>query len=310
MVTQKDFNLTIFELLKNGKNPAKISKELNISLPRISFYLRKFEKEGLIIKEGYGSWRVIKEVKVDTKYGKNLKPDFIRGHAFIFKIIFHRKLRCWNNRIELLRKNGIDFKLVGLTKNIPQIIVLGRKVWLCKDNIRIFERKENSFYADSSIESRKKAYVNCLNIIRKLENTLKMSFKGATVDICREHYSLIKNGLAIHCNKNKEKIRVKDEKGEWLIVDDSLEQGGELETIGKKALINNKNLQSWWNDNKKHNFEVTPTFILNSMNGIMNNQLVFDKNMASHIDVIKKMGEAVDELRKEIRSLNNAKKMS
>ena len=59
-------------------------------------------------------------------------------------------------------------------------------------------------------------------------------------------------------------------------------------------------MQKWWNENKETNFEVTPKFILNTMNGIQQNQLIFAENMKSHIEAIKTLSKEVNGLGKAI----------
>ena len=49
-----------------------------------------------------------------------------------------------------------------------------------------------------------------------------------------------------------------------MLIDDSLEKGGELETVGKKAFQTNVPLQKWWTEHKDTGFKVTPTHIENN----------------------------------------------
>lgn len=65
-----------------------------------------------------------------------------------------------------------------------------------------------------------------------------------------------------------------------------------MENIGKGAFKTNPKMQKWWNEHKKHNFEVTPTFVMNTMQGIQENQMIFAKNIKSHIKAIQDVGEA------------------
>ena len=303
LTDKKNFNFTILSLLKQGKNPAKISKDLSISMPNLAYYLRRMKKEGLIIKRGYGVWEVLKEVKILTKYGSNLPRDYVRGHAFVWRLYFPKEIKGYDQRIERLRELDMHFKLVGVTKNIPRIKVLGRKIWLCRDHIRIFEKKSASFYGDNAVESRKRAFTEVLEIIRVLENKLGVSLKPLNIETAREHYALIKNDLAIDQNKQGIIWRISDKDGEWLLIDDSLGQGGELENIGKKSLTTNIEMKKWWNEQKDTKFEVTPKFILNGfaeqnnlINGVVKNQLIFDQNMKSHLEILGKLGKAVDRL--------------
>ena len=130
----------------------------------------------------------------------------------------------------------------------------------------------------------------------------------------REHYGLIKNELARQCNKKGEKIIIRDDlDGEWLWIDNS-ESLGELETGGKgftkdRAALN-LSVQRWWNDHKKNNFKVTPTLLMETMNGLAKSQLAqsqqveqFATALNRHIPVYEGMRNEVAELKKTIKEL-------
>jgi hypothetical protein len=303
LTTKNNFNFTILSLLKQGKNPAKISKDLSISMPNLAYYLRRMKKDGLIVKRGYGVWEVLKEVKILTKYGSDLPKDYVRGHAYVWRLYFPKEIKGYDQRIKRLRELDMHFKLIGITKNIPRIKVLGRKIWLCKDHIRIFEKKSASFYGDNAVESKKQAFREVLEIVRVLENKLGVSLKPLNIETAREHYALIKNDLAIDQNKQGIIWRISDKDGEWLLIDDSLGQGGELENIGKGSLKTNIEMKKWWNEQKETKFEVTPKFILNGFNQLTQNLNYHAENMKSHIKAVQDLGKGVEELVKVVKEL-------
>jgi hypothetical protein len=45
----------------------------------------------------------------------------IRGHAFQFKLMFPKKIKNWDRRVEYLEKNKIPYSLVGNKKKIIKI---------------------------------------------------------------------------------------------------------------------------------------------------------------------------------------------
>ncbi len=307
---KNNFYFKVFEALKTTTNLTKIKNKLKISKENLNYYLRQLRDNDLITKKGRGWYEVKKKSEKSTKYGNILPPDISRGHGFIWKVYLPKNIKSWKDRIEVLKKNNVNYKLVGAMKDTPRIKALGRKVWLCNNHLRIFEKKGKSYYGDNAIESRKKACEGLLDIVRVLENKLQINLHPLNFQIGRDHYALIKNDLAKDCNKRGEILRIRDERGEWLLVDDSLGVGGELETIGKKALVNNLNVQKWWNNHKEHGFKVTPDFVLNTMNGIQQNQLGFDKNMSSHLKAIKKLGKAVDQLTTAVKRQNVKTKLN
>lgn len=286
--------LTILNLLKQGKNPSKISKELNIKKQNLQYYLSVLSKKGAIKKVGYGTWEVQSFNSNTITITKNNKS--IRGHAFIWNIKVPKEIgEYW---IKILEKSKLDYKLVrGQT---PRIYLNNKKVWLGKKTITLYE--PNSFYGQNAVESRKYAIITLLEDLKQLESKLQINLGKYIFIPSREHYALIKNDLARQCNRNGEKIIIHDEVGEWLWIDDS--NGlGELETGNHKALPNSLGVQKWWNDMKDTKFEVTPKFILNSINEVTQNQLMFNKNFESHVEAIQTLSKSVGELTNQVKLL-------
>jgi len=259
---KKEVYYSIISYLQHSTNLTKLRKKLKISKQNLNKYLRKLVDTGAIKKLGRGWYEVNKNNNFVTQYGSKLKQDTTRGHAFIWKIKITKIPKNWDKRIEILNKNKINYKLVGIGKTTPRIKVYGRKVWLCNDHIRIWENKGKSFYGDTAIQSKRKAFDEMRIVMKAIENKLGIVLKPYKLYVVREHYSLIKNELAKYHNERGEIVRISDEKGEWLCIDDSLGMGGELENIGKEALGNHTNMKKWWNEHKKYGFKITPSFLL------------------------------------------------
>jgi len=293
---KKNFYLSIINSLEESTNLSNIQKKLCLSKQQLNYYLREMKKKGLVIKKGRGWYEVVKISKNSTKYGNLLSKDSSRGHAFVWSIKLPEKITNWEKRIEILKEKGINYNLVGILKTTPRIKVLGRKVWLCNDHLRIFDKSKQSYYGKTAKESKQLAFQELLEIIRVLENKLGLLFRPFTYNIKKEHYALIKNDLAIDQNRKGIIMRISDKKGEWLLIDDSMGEGGELETIGKKSYKTNIPLQNWWNDNKKYNFKVTPTFLMESMknntqciSGLAETQTMNSRNIIKHQKVLDEM---------------------
>jgi hypothetical protein len=248
------------------------------------------KKKGFVINKSHGWWELTEKGKNPTKYGIFLKEDSIRGHAYIWVIEIEKIPANWDNRIEILKQKGINFKLVGAKETTPRIKVLGRKVWLCNKHLRIFDTEKSSYYGENATESQNNARLQAMRIIHALENKLGLKLNPERIKFKKEHYALIKNSLAKEYNKQGVILRVRDENDEeWLLVDDSLEQGGELETVGKKSFKTNPKVQNWYNDHKKHNFQVTPTFLMNALSSITQNQMMHSQNIIKHQKVLDEM---------------------
>lgn len=301
---KKKFEVDIVFLMKNGFKIPKIAEKLNISMPRLQYYLSSLKRKGIVKKIGYGTWEIdnLKEVKISTKDTINQPEHFftkkeVRGHAFIWKVRVPEKLKKinWN---EYFTKKGIPFKEVGL-KHTPRVLVEKNKVWFGKKHLIIFELE--SFFAINSIESRKLAIFKLLSILDRIEKKIDLSLKPYEFTPRREHYALIKNNLAIQCNKEGTKIRVSDKKGLWFVVDNSYNLD-EAETLGKEeaALKDNLGVQRYFNEHKETGFNVTPKFILTSfaqssevINGMLQNANLYNANIVSHVKAIQELGEGV-----------------
>jgi len=305
MTSKKDtsklnFYFSIISLFKDGKTTTQISKELNISKQKLYYYTRILKELGFINKKGYGVWEVIRSKKIDLEHTLNWKDKKIRGHAFIWKVKLERK---YDWKLILERKN-INYNLVR--KSIPRIFINKRKIWLAKDSIIIYETK--SFYGKTAIQSRNYAVNSLLSILRAFSNKVGITLGKFYFQPSREHFGMIKNTLAQQLNKKGEKLIIRDTlDGEWFWIDDSDGMFGEMETGGKgftkdRAKLNME-VQYWWNDMKRTDFKVTPSFLMESIKNVTNNQVMFDKNFQSHLEVIKKLGEAVDRLTKEVSKI-------
>lgn len=263
---RESFYLSITRGLGVSTNLTKLQKKLGLSKQQLNYYLRKLKSKGWIIQKGRGWYEPVKQSKNSIKYGDLLVKDSSRGHAYVWNVEIPKEIEGWDKRIKKLREKGINFNLVGALKTTPRIKALGRKVWLCNDHLRIFDKPKQSYYGKTAKESKNLAHLELLEIVRVLENKLGFLFKPLKYSIKKEHYALIRNDLAIDQNRKGIIMRIKDEYGvEFLLIDDSLEQGGELETVGKGAFKTNIQLQKWWIEHKNTNFKVTPSFLIENL---------------------------------------------
>lgn len=296
---KRNFELDIVNLLKKGLNPSKIAIHLNISLPNLSYYLSSLKKQNIIKKIGYGVWEVnpIGEVKILSQDGAS-QDKTVRGHAFVWKIKANKSF----NWLNLLKEKNITYERKGL-RDTPVIKINNKKVWLGKNYITIFEPKWNSYFAINPVESKKEAIFELDNTINKLKELFgEFNYKFT----CRrQHYGFVNNKEAIHFNKEGKSILIKNEKGYWFSIDHSQNKYNEAETIHPKdADIDGLGYQRLMNSHEKTNFKVTPEYTLEAINGIIQNQQMFDRNMVTHLDVLDRLGKAVNELRNEIKLLN------
>ena len=291
-VQKKRVYSMVLNLLRQNKNLTEICRILDLSKQNLNNYLRRLIKKEVITKKGRGIYKVNSSLEHPSK----LFSKEVRGHAFIWVLRLTRKWD-WESRLETKK---IKYKLIrNLT---PRIMINNRKIWLAKKSIIIYE--PHSFYGVNAIDSKKFAVISLLETINKIELRLGINLRPYIFKPAREHYGIIKNDLAQQCNRKGEKIHIRDDLGEeWLWIDDSLSLG-ELETGGKEALLRNVQVQKWFNSHKKTSFKVTPEFLLEAINKVTQNQLMFNQNFESHVDAIKNLSSAVNELRDEVKTKN------
>lgn len=284
----------VLTLIKSGKNPSQICKDFGIPKQSLDYYVGKLKKLGCIEKKGYGTWEYIKDVPTRPKDHARPQKKEIRGHAFIWKISFFNPFD-WKEVIAAYRKKKLTFQKI-CRGTVLRTILNNRKIWLTKTGLVIYEPLD--FLGKSSFQVKGTAVFEMDKLIKSLLKELGQKFRSYRFTTSREHYAIIRNELARQYNDKKEKMFIRNEAGTiWLWVDHSK---GEQELESNEALTNRR-VQNFWNDHKKHKFEVTPSLVLNTMQGIQENQLIFDRNMKSHLEVLNKLGIAVDELRKEIK---------
>ena len=314
-----NLNLFVFNHLKAGLRPSKICKQFGLKKTTVQYHLSMLKQAGLIEKVGYGVWEIIKdfnekEVQKTTRVtsrqlGANLnlfKQDKVRGHAFQFKINLP-ELRNWENREKLFLKKDIKFEplLIGGINRGQKLEFKGRKIWLTDKSIIIYEK--SSYLADTSKESQERAIQDMLALMKSLEKHLQANFKTGRYykfKVSRQHYSLVKNALAQQYDKEGNKLQVYNEDGLWFLIDNSYNLH-EAETVHPKTSVeDNKKVQDYFNGVKKLE-DYTPQFVVNSMQGIQNNQLVFAENMKSHINAIQDISSATQMLKEEVINLRN-----
>jgi predicted DNA-binding protein YlxM (UPF0122 family) len=292
-----NFYFTLLELFKKDKTTSEIAKELNISKQKLYYHTRRLRDLGFLEKKGYGVWEVKRSKKIDLEHTIKWREKKVRGHAFIWKVKLQKEFD-WET---ILKRNKIPYKLIrGYT---PRIFVNNKKVWLGKESIIIYENK--SFYENNAINSRKYAIYELLSTLNDFSKKVKVNIGKYYFKPTREHYGLIKNELARQCNKKGEKIIVRDGlDGEWLWIDDSEGMFGELETGGKGVTKDraglNLDVQKWYNDHKSHNFKVTPSFLLESISGLVQTQQMNAENIKKHMDILDTMKETLKKIQESL----------
>jgi len=271
----------IFSLFKKHKRANLVAEELGISKSNLSYYTKKLKDLQVLRYTGNGSWEIFGELnQVQKTVGthsdlvkeflhKNPKKE-IRGHAFIWKIQFEREFN-WE---ELIKKSTFKnkYKLQSNGK-VLRIMFKGRKIWLQKKGtLTIYEPFD--YFGVNARQSKGLAVYNLNLLLNQLLSKFHQPRCFYKFTTSRVHYALIRNELARQMNESGEKLSVKTEDGtEWLWIDFS-KGDGELEVGNlKEGIVEDVSVKShaWWNDMKKTNFKVTPSFLMEQLTETKNN---------------------------------------
>ncbi len=142
------------------------------------------------------------------------------------------RLRGWEDRARIL-----DGRLEVMPIAQGQRIMWeGRKVWLTARSVIMY--LPDQWFADTSSQAVERATRDVIAMIGRLERFLGVSsFKmrvgerlGYLFKFSTQHHGLVKNALAQMMNEKGERLRVYDEAGLWLLIDDSLKLD-ELEAV-------------------------------------------------------------------------------
>tara|TARA_Y100000310_G_scaffold256113_1_gene263822 strand:+ start:313 stop:1284 length:972 start_codon:yes stop_codon:yes gene_type:complete len=309
----KNFYLTVYNQIKEGVRPSEICKRFNISKQKLNYYLSTLKRSECIKKIGYGLWEIsgefnekkVKETTRITKYQPvKIKPDFVRGHAFQFKLKIP-KLRNWEKREEILKKKDIEFKqLKHLLGGGQEIKIKDKKIWLTNKSIIIFEK--SSYLAKTAKESRRYAIYDLFELVRSLESTLGANFKinkRYCFKVSRQHYALVKNALAEQYNGDGKKLEVYSEDGLWFVIDNSYNLN-EAETVHPKTAVDDSTkVQNFFNGLKVTE-DYTPQIMIKAVTQNAENLNNYAVHLKSHVKSVKQLGGGVKELNKLIKKLD------
>lgn len=302
--TNKIELVQVFEALKAGLKPAEIAEKYNIPKTTLQYKLDVLKKKDIIKKVSYGVWEVVKK-KYDFDLGagslKVRKSKQIRGHAFIWKVRFKYKEIDWFKR---LNKSKIKYQKIN-NGTVARIIFNNRKIWLTKKGMVVYEPLD--FLGSSSFETKGTAVWELDQLIKEIGRQLQINLIPYKFTTSREHYALVKNSLAKQYNDKKEKLYVyAEDKGVWLWVDFSK---GIHELENKDPTIN-RNVQNWYNDHLKHNFEVNSSFVLNGFSVLTEQTQANARNLnnyaihlKAHVASVKELGSSTTALTRQVAEL-------
>jgi len=258
---RKNLKFSLVTYIKeNGMLPKHLLKP-----SALSYHIKQLMSDGIIIKNGYASYSVdwdkweAKQFKKQVQIQHRGSND-IRGHGFqwYFKPSASYQWDKLRSYIEYLHNKKDQFLDYYFQKKVKgfKLMIRSYKVWFYRDSIIIYTPKDKSFYNYSAKNSYKKALDDVLKVINSIENSFNMDLRidfRYKIKPSKQHYAHLKNALAEEYNKTTEKLSVKFEGEEWLLVDKSLGVD-ELETTHSRTSLNDMDqvVKPFFNDLKSH----------------------------------------------------------
>lgn len=314
-----DATLSVFSHIKSGLPPSRMWKENTLTEDQVKYALTALRRLNAIRKVGYGTWGALVEnvpekegVKIHHVADTHTPQEGVRGHGYVATLKIP-KIEGWARREGILGKAGIGF--IGLKAQKAQRIRVDdiKKVWLCDRSV-VFYLGKKSFFAENALKASWKAMDCLLDHVRKLESALQVGEPGFRIQgryhirFSRQHHGLVKNALAKQYDAEKKKLFVFDERGLWLLIDNSANLH-ELETVRCETTVDeNIFVQKFFNE--LNETRITPMFIMHSIDQLVQDRAYYNRNLVSHVEAIKTLGSkteafsgAVDTFRQETLDL-------
>jgi DNA-binding CsgD family transcriptional regulator len=267
--------------------PKQVSYRRQTTHQAVYKIIKKLKKKGALSKG-------IKEVA--QKQGRDMQPSNkirLHGQEFNIKLLFQNP-----KYQELLSKSNLMY--LG-----------GHTIKLFKNSVEIYAGEGISFYADTADRAFSKSIKYWTKFFKRLEWELKVILiKPRTRNIkqVNAHYSRGDSEISEKAIEEKKQIRIyAAEDGKLAFVTDNsfgFKEDEALHPITAKPDRNaiDKQVNDWRLNNPPTNSQLA-THVYN----VTQNQVMFDSNFKSHLQILKKLGDAVDELVKKVGELGNGK---
>lgn len=316
-VQNRNCTLSVLSLLKAGVRPAEIWKNHEFTKRQVKYVLRKLKDSGVIRKLGYGTWEVLdpqgsqeRRYKIIHRVTPGhsptkgpIQPDSVRGHGIVATVrIPSERFINWEERHIVLEARDIPYKEIPQGQRIEVGDV--KKVWITNKSLVYY--LPYSWYGDTAPEVAEKILQDVIGLVMRTEKMLgidNLKINGYyRIKFSRQHYSLIRNGLAKLYNKDpRRKLQVRDEGGLWLLIDNSYNLE-ELEAVHPEtAQEDNKHVQDFFNSLKKA--PITTEFILErfadtatQIKDAHGQLAMYAKNLKAHVESVQELGHGVREL--------------
>lgn len=290
---------------REGLRAKTLIKLTNLKQRTLYKKLNLLKDKGLI-ENIFPIWKLLNG---QVKYVQSLlKSDIFELHNLSYVLKLISKPDWWSKRKpRLMRLKGWQFSNHNFGKNnsnpYQQIINENFVIQTFPESIILISRKR--YYSNFPYEVITQAINDVLDIIDYFQELVRYKFfkEGIpALEIRGSDFNRLSDHLANHCKKEGRRFLVELDKNRKVWVDYS-------EPFGKEAN---------YPEGQEILEKVTKDFLLNKplMNSelqgliqqVTKNQLIFDANMSSHLEVLENIGQAITELKEEVKNLNGRKK--
>lgn len=264
----------------------QVSLKRNCSVQAIYKILSKLRKKGAIT-------RGLKKVENFQPTIQPFSKIRLHGQEFNIKIIWQD-----NKYQTILQKSNL-------------IYIDGNTIRLYGNSIEIYSG--HNFFAENEQIATRKSLDYWRKFFIRLEHDLKIILvkpRSANIRIVNQHYARTDSELSESAIERGERLRIYAvEDGKLAFTTDDSFGFREDETLHPKTAQKDrgkidKQINDWRLFNPPTNSQLAV-----HIKGVVDNQVVFDKNMQSHIKAVKNLGKGVDELVRAVKELkNNTKK--
>lgn len=283
-------------ILIDHEIPRRIALRRQTSLAATYKIIKKLKAKGLL-KGRFD--RGVEKVGIAPAGG-------VEFHTLSYKII---RLHRQEFNAKILARTGIYAKLKAQT---PIMALEGNKIRLYGKSVEIYCSPSRAFEGPTPRAAWDSSMIYWDSFFRKVEEKLGILLikPGHIINQVNAHYAEVGNELAVQAVKERQKIQLKaPEDGRvWGIVDASL-GSAEFETLHPRTALQDMQevVQPFFNDLRSYYAQTGQMLIMTDMlkglGQMAATAKVMDSNMMSHIGAVQELGQAVRELRAEIKKL-------
>ena len=286
-------------------NITEIAKHRKCSRQAIYKVLKSLLKKGLIEKIGY-AYGLTEKGRQGLHSFMGLSSK-LRQHNLAFKFEVLDSQKNWDKKRSMLVSLPYFSRKVDLRNTSYELLNFGRAKVKTTSRSVIFVLP--AIYSSDVDSALVEAIDMLYALVPQIEGVFKVKLikdRKANIKIISQEYARLEDSVARLYRKEDNKLYVRDENGEvWLIADYSFSVD-ELETVSPNRADEDMDaVHPFLNDLRKN--PTTFSELKDIIIGVTHNQGIFDANMKSHLEVLDKIGKAVDELRKEIKRLGDGK---